>query len=70
MLRITDTATVTISVLGIEIVALKKLALVNHALASRLSGAARLEQEALLKALDDTVRKIEISAMGLAAKGG
>lgn len=62
MIGVCDTANVTISVLGIEIVALKKLALVSHALASKLDGAAAREQTTLATVLDDTIRKIELAA--------
>jgi hypothetical protein len=44
MLSVTDTATVTISAIGIEFVALKKLALISHALAERIGGHAGFEQ--------------------------
>lgn len=67
MLGITDIATVTISVLGIEIIALKKLSLVSHALAEKIGGRAGEEQAVLAKVLDDTIRKIELSAAKAAA---
>lgn len=63
MLGITDTATATIDILGIEIIALKKLSLVSHALADKIGGSAGEEQRVLAKVLDDTIRKIELSAL-------
>jgi hypothetical protein len=60
---IVDTATVTISIMGIEIVALKKLSLVSHALADKIGGSAGEEQRVLAKVLDDTIRKIELGAV-------
>ncbi len=60
---ITDTATVTISILGIEIIALKKLSLVSHALAQKIGGSAGEEQKTLATVLDDTIRKIELAAL-------
>lgn len=62
MLDITDTATVTISVMGIDVIALKKLSLVSHALAEKMGGMAGEEQRTLAKVLDDTIRKIELAA--------
>jgi hypothetical protein len=64
MIAATDTATVTISLLGIEIIALKKLSLVSHALAGKIGGRAGEEQRTLATVLDDTIRKIELAAMG------
>lgn len=52
---------VTIHVSGIEVVALKKLSLVSHVLAEKLSFQARQEQECLAKTLDDVIRRIEIA---------
>lgn len=67
MLGITNTATVTISVMGIELMALKKLSLISHALAKKISGyQAQQEQEALAQVLDDVIRKIELAAAGVA----
>lgn len=63
MLGITDTATVTISVLGIDLVALKKLSLVSHALAQKIGGSAGDEQKVLATVLDDVIRKIELAAV-------
>lgn len=61
-MRITDTVTVTISVMGIDLVALKKLSLVSHALAEKIGGSAGQEQKTLATVLDETIRKIELSA--------
>lgn len=60
-MRITDTATITISIMGIDLVALKKLSLVSHALAERIGGEAGREQKMLATVLDDTIRKIELA---------
>lgn len=59
---ITDTATVTISVMGIELIALKKLVLISYALAEKLSGAAGSEQRVLAANLESLVRQIELKA--------
>jgi hypothetical protein len=67
MLGITDTVTATISLLGIEIIALKKLSLVSHALAEKIGGSAGEEQKVLATVLDDTIRKIELAAAKAAA---
>lgn len=61
-MSILTTSTVTIPISGIEIVALKKLSLVSHALAQKLGGPAALEQTTLANTLDDVVRRIEIEA--------
>lgn len=61
-LGLIDTATVTVSVTGIEIVALKKLSLVSHALAQKIGGPAGREQTCLAEVLDSLVRQIEIAA--------
>lgn len=58
-----DTLTVTISIRPIELIVLKKLSLVSHALAGRLSFGASQEQEVLAKTLDDLIRQIEIKAV-------
>jgi len=65
-MRLFDSATVAISVTGIEIVALKKLSLVSHALAQRIEGEAGREQECLAKTLDDVLRRIELAAARVA----
>ncbi len=56
-----DQATVTISVHGIDLIALKKLSLVSHALAAKLDYTAGKEQSALAGILDETIRKIELA---------
>lgn len=61
-MNITDTYTVTVSVMGIEILALKKLSLVSHALAETIGGSAGREQTTLAKTLDDLLRQIELKA--------
>jgi hypothetical protein len=53
-----DTVTVTVSIRGIELLALKKLSLVSHALAQKLESN---EQETLALTLDDLIRQIEIN---------
>ena len=60
MLGIIDTATVTVSVRGIDLLALKKLSLVSHALAQKMGGSAGEEQKTLATVLDDLIRQIEI----------
>lgn len=60
MLGMIDTATITISVRGIDLLALKKLSLVSHALASKLDYRAGEEQKALATTLDDLIRQIEL----------
>jgi hypothetical protein len=63
MLDPTKTYAVSINVLGIEIIALKRLALVSHALAEKIDGySAKKEQEMLATTLDSLVRKIELRA--------
>ncbi|WP_257164634.1 hypothetical protein [Bradyrhizobium sp. SRS-191] len=64
MIGLTDTVTVAISITGIDIVALKKLAIVSHALAGKIGGTAGLEQKALAGTLDDLLRQIEINTAG------
>jgi hypothetical protein len=53
---------VTIPVRGIELIALKKLSLVSHALAQRIGGEAGREQKCLAGVLDDLIRNIELAA--------
>ena len=53
---------VTIEVQVIELLALKKLSLVSHALASKLDYQASQEQKCLASVLDDVIRRIEINA--------
>lgn len=58
-----DSYTITISVRGIDVLALKKLSLVSHALAQRLDGfSAKEEQKMLASTLDDLIRQIELAA--------
>jgi hypothetical protein len=59
-----DTNTVAISMNGLELVALKKLSLVSHALASKLDYRASLEQQTLATVLDDVIRRIELAIGG------
>ena len=56
------TLIVNISVEPIELVALKKLSLVSHALASKLDYRASEEQKCLATVLDDVIRRIELAA--------
>lgn len=65
-MNVLDTHTVTISVTGLDVIALKKLSLVSHALAEKIGGSAAHEQSTLAGVLDDIIRQIELSA----AKGG
>ena len=51
---------VRISTSGIDVIALKKLSLVSHALADRIGGEAGREQRCLAGVLDDLIRKIEL----------
>lgn len=53
---------VTIDVQHIDLLALKKLSLVSHALAEKIGGMAGREQTTLATVLDDTIRKIELAA--------
>lgn len=64
LLGLTDTATVTISVRGIDLYALKKLSLVSHALAQKIGGQAGEEQKMLATNLDDLIRQIELKLAG------
>lgn len=57
-----DKVTVSVSVNGIELIALKKLSLVSHALAQKIGGTAGEEQKCLASVLDDVIRQIEINA--------
>lgn len=59
-----DSTTVTLSVTGIEIVALEKLSLVSHALACKIGGEAAREQLTLARTLDDVLRRIKLAASG------
>lgn len=57
-----DTITVTISVNHIELLALKKLAIVSHALGTTIGGPAGREQLMLTSCLDALIRQIETKA--------
>lgn len=57
-----DTVTVAVSIRGIELVALKKLSLVSHALAQKIGGRAGDEQKCLAGVLDDVICQFEIGA--------
>jgi hypothetical protein len=61
-LDLIDTAHVTVSITGIELLALKKLSLVSHVLAQKIGGPSGREQTCLAKTLDDLIRQIEINA--------
>jgi len=53
---------VSIEVNGLELAALKKLALVSHALARRLAASSGQEQTTLAMTLDEIIRRIEFAA--------
>ena len=61
-MNLIDKVPVTITVNGIELVALKKLSLVSHALAQKLGGRSGDEQKCLASVLDDVIRQIELAA--------
>lgn len=61
MLGALDTAYPIVKISGIELVALKKLSLVSHDLASKLDHSAGQEQTTLATVLDDVIRRIEIA---------
>lgn len=61
-MNLVEKTTVTVSVSGIDLVALKKLSLVSHALAEKIGGSAGEEQKCLATVLDDLIRQIEINA--------
>lgn len=66
MIDMITRSTVTIQVSGIEILALKKLSLVSHALAQKIGEDPRAysagkEQECLATVLDDVIRRIELA---------
>lgn len=63
MAKLFEEIQVTIAVTGIDIVALKKLSLVSHALAQRIGGESGREQSTLAKVLDETIRKIELAGV-------
>jgi hypothetical protein len=62
-LGIVDTATVAVTVQGIDLIALKKLSLVSHALAKKIGGYAGQEQATLATVLDDLIRQIELACV-------
>ena len=53
---------VSIKINGLEVVCLKKLSLVAHALAEKLDYRASEEQKTLNKVLDDVIRRIQLAA--------
>jgi len=57
---------VSVGLNGIELIALKKLSLVSHALAQKIGGRAGDEQKCLAGVLDDVIRQFEIGAAVLA----
>jgi hypothetical protein len=57
-----DTQTVTVSISGIELMCLRKLSVVSHALAQKIGGAAGDEQRLLARTLDDLLNQIEFKA--------
>jgi len=59
-MSLAETIKIEIAVRGIELVTLRKLSTVSHALASKLDLLARQEQEALATTLDDVLRRMEI----------
>jgi len=62
---ITATVKAHVEIMGIELLALKKLSLVSHALGKRLGGAAQREQDTLVSVLDKVILQIELAhAMG------
>jgi len=67
--NIYDQATVTVSYSGIELIALKKLSLVSHALAQKIGGSAGEEQTTLARTLDDVIRRLELAAVPSKERG-
>ncbi len=61
-----DKSKATIELNGVEVAALKKLSLVSHALAKKISGSAGEEQKCIATVLDDVIRQFEL---GVAASG-
>ncbi|WIW52413.1 hypothetical protein LRP31_25675 [Mesorhizobium mediterraneum] len=51
----------TVEISHIEIMALKKLAIINGALAQSISGQARIEQNALLRVLVEVLARADIA---------
>lgn len=60
---IATTHQIQVEVRGIDVLALKKLSLVSHALAGRLDYTARKEQEVLVQTLDDLIHQIELATL-------
>jgi hypothetical protein len=65
-----DKTPVTIEISGLDIVALQKLSLVSHALATKLSHSAGEEQKCLATVLDDVLRRIQIARATAPARAG
>jgi hypothetical protein len=59
---ITGKVSATVKIMGIELVALKKLSLVSHMLAKKIGGSAGEEQKCLASVLDNVIRQLEIGA--------
>lgn len=57
-----------VEISGIELIALKKLALITHALATKFNLGAREEAECLAKVLDDVIRRFELASIANNAK--
>lgn len=62
MMKLCDRTTATISIQGIDLLALKRLSLVSHLLADKIGGEAGREQRCLAGVLDDVIRQIELAA--------
>lgn len=58
---ITATIKAPVEIMGIELLALKKLAIVSAALGRKIGGAAQREQETLVAVLDKVIRQIELA---------
>lgn len=58
--RVDLLATATVQISGIELLALKKLVLVNLALATKISGTAGEEQKALANILSEITLRVEL----------
>ncbi|RWO23314.1 hypothetical protein [Mesorhizobium sp.] len=59
----------TIEITPVEVLALKKLALINGALAQSISGQARIEQTALLRVLVDVLARADLANHAGGARG-
>lgn len=59
MFEMTDTVTRAVSVTGIEILALKKLAIISKAVADSLPVSAKAEQMALVRVLVSITNRLE-----------